>query len=142
MNCSSLFQAKTLPHDPPSVFKSPLLLPYPYQNHYLWQHRLLLDPEPPPSLSCVACPCYCVMKDSTHAPLPKYSKAHKAGLRVKLSHVSEITGYNGGGHKLSSPPYQMHRYVVRERFGGTKGGGESCLLCILTRTQLPRGLIP
>ena len=63
------------------------------------------------------------MKDSTHAPLPKYIKAHKAGLRVKLSHVSEITSYNGGGAKLSSPPDQMHRYTVRERFGVTNRGG-------------------
>ena len=59
---------------------------------------------------------------------------------MKLSHVSEITSCNGGGPKLSSPPYQMHRYVVRERFGGAKKGGESCLLCILTRTYLPGAL--
>ena len=44
MNCSSLFQAKTLPHNPLSVFQSPLLLPYPYHHHYyyLCQHHLLL----------------------------------------------------------------------------------------------------
>ena len=145
MNCSSLFQGKALPHDPPSVLTSRLLLPYPYHHHHycFWKHQLLLLTWPgnPPPPSCVACPCYCVMKDSTHAPLPKYIKAHKAALRVNLSHLQEITSYHGGGPKLSSPPYKMHRYAVRERFGGTNRGGGSCLLCIMTRTYLPWGLV-